>query len=165
MSKHRCWPRSQADGGPVAEAVHASSDIEAAAQAVAAAEHELDLFVNNPTLLTMLGEARFVEGVQVRQQALDEARETLGQLRSQSELAVELERRRPAQGLARTDRSREKRRLLHGLLDRVVVTPGDGRGRHANPISERTQIILRGGIPLESQTSRLDGRLLALQGN
>ena len=41
----------------------------------------------------------------------------------------------------------EKRRLLHGLLDRVLVTRASGRGRHANPIAERTSIILRGGTP------------------
>ena len=33
------------------------------------------LFVTNPILLTTLGEKRFLEGVQARQQALDEARE------------------------------------------------------------------------------------------
>lgn len=38
----------------------------------------------------------------------------------------------------------EKRRLMHGLLEQVVVTWAEGRGRHANPIAERTEIILRG---------------------
>ena len=38
------------------------------------AEHELDLFVTNPKLLTLLGEQQFVEGVEARQHALDQAR-------------------------------------------------------------------------------------------
>jgi hypothetical protein len=38
---------------------------------------------------------------------------------------------------------------MHGLLDRIVLTRADRRGRHASPISERTQIILRGNVPLE----------------
>jgi hypothetical protein len=42
----------------------------------------------------------------------------------------------------------EKRQLMHGLLDRVVLTRATGRGRHANPISERTQIVLRGNVLL-----------------
>jgi hypothetical protein len=141
-----------ADGGPVADAVQASAELETAAAAVQAAEHELDLFVANPTLLTLLGEAKFVEGVRSRQQALDEAREQLGQLRSQSELSLEL-----SDGDLLTAwpelTTQEKRRLLHGLLDQVTVTRAAGRGRHANPIEERTQIILRGGTPLAASTS------------
>jgi site-specific DNA recombinase len=140
----------QADGGQIAQAVQASQDTEAAAQAVADCEHELDLFVTNPTLLTTLGEAKFVEGVQVRQQALDEARETLGQLQSQSELAFELSDGDLLKAWPELTTA-QKRRLLHGLLDRVVITRASGRGRHANPISERTQIILRGGSRLKQK--------------
>jgi site-specific DNA recombinase len=138
----------QADGGPIAEAVRASAELDAAAAAASAAEHELDAFIGNPTLLTTLGETKFVEAVQARQQALDQAREALAVLRSQSELAAEL-----SDGDLLTAWPEltigEKRRLLHGLLDRVVVTRASGRGRHADPISERTKIILRGGTPLK----------------
>jgi hypothetical protein len=42
----------------------------------------------------------------------------------------------------------ERRRLMHGLLDRVVVRRADRRGRNARPIAERTQIILRGNVLL-----------------
>ena len=42
----------------------------------------------------------------------------------------------------------EKRRLMNGLLDQVIVTRAEGRGRYANPISERTEILLRGGETL-----------------
>jgi len=137
----------QDEDGLLAEAVAASEAIEAAARQVEAAEHELDLFVNNPTLLTVLGETRFVEGVQVRQQALDEARTNLGQARAQAALADEL-----ADGdllNAWPDlTTQEKRRLLHGLLDQVIVRRASGRGRHADPVADRTEIALRGGAVL-----------------
>jgi hypothetical protein len=114
---------------------------------VAEAEHELDLFVNNPKLMSVIGEQKFVEGVEVRQQALDEARRALADISSQSELAAELSdgdllRAWPTLSVS------EKRRLMHGLLDRVVITRATGRGRHAEPIGERTQIMLRGNALL-----------------
>jgi hypothetical protein len=138
----------QAGDGLLAQAVAASEQIEAAARSVAEAEHELELFVNNPKLLSLLGEQKFVEGVEVRQEALDEAREALGQARSQSVLAEEL----GDGGLLRAWPSltiQERRRLMHGLLERVVVTRADRRGRHARPVGERAQVILRGGVLLE----------------
>ena len=135
------------EDGLLARAVDASEALEEAVRGVAEAEHELDLFITNPKLMTILGEAKFLEGVDARQRALDEARETLAELRNQSTLADEL-----ADGdLLKawpTLTIPEKRRLLHGLLDRVVVSRARGRGRHANPVSERTQIVLRGNVLL-----------------
>jgi hypothetical protein len=97
--------------------------------------------------LTLIGEDKFLEGVDARQRALDGARETLAELRTQRTLAEEL-----ADGdLLRawpTLTIQDKRRLLHGLLDRVVVSRARGRGRHANPVKERTQIVLRGNVLL-----------------
>jgi DNA invertase Pin-like site-specific DNA recombinase len=135
------------EGGLLAQAVDASEALEDAARAVAEAEHELDLFITNPKLLTTIGEERFLEGVAARQSALDEARTTLVEFRTQSTLA---------DGLAEGDLLKawptltiqEKRQLLHGLLDRVIVERARGRGRHANPVSERTQIVLRGNVLL-----------------
>jgi hypothetical protein len=37
---------------------------------------------------------------------------------------------------------------MHGLLERVNVAKADGRGNSRRPISERTQIVLRGGTVL-----------------
>jgi site-specific DNA recombinase len=137
----------RAEEGLLAQAVDASEALEDALRAVADAEHELDLFITNPKLLTLLGEEKFLDGIEARQQALDEAREAVAELRNQSSLADEL-----ADGdLLRAWPSltvQEKRRLMHGLLDRVVVTRARGRGRHANPVSERTQIVLRGNVLL-----------------
>ena len=40
---------------------------------------------------------------------------------------------------------------MHGLLDRVLIRRADRRGRHAQPISERAQIVLRGDMILTEQ--------------
>ena len=135
------------EDGLLAQAVAASGQIDAAARGVAEAEHELDLFVNNPKLLGLLGEGKFVEGVQVRQLALDQARQACAQARSQSALAQELGDGDLVAAWP-TLIPQEKRRLLHGLLDQVVLARAEGRGRHANPVGERAEIILRGGSSL-----------------
>ena len=138
----------RAEGGPIATAVAASQEIEQAAQAVSEAEHELDLFIGNPKLLSMLGEQKFLEGVEVRQRELDESRQRLAELRSQSALAGELADGDLLEAWPTLDLS-ERRRLLHGLLDRVVLRRADGRGKGGVPLVERTQIVLRGNVLLE----------------
>ncbi len=137
------------EDGFLAEAVHASEQIEKAARAVAAAEHELELFVTNPKLMTILGQASFLHGVEARQEALDGAREELALVRSRSLIAEEL----PSGDLLKAWPQftiQEKRELLHGFLDRVLVT----RDEHSRseklalPLSERVQIVLKGGVTL-----------------
>jgi site-specific DNA recombinase len=137
----------RAEGGPIATAVAASQEIEQAAQAVSEAEHELDLFIGNPKLLSLLGEQKFLEGVEVRQRELDEERQRLAELHSQSALAGELADGDLLEAWPALDLS-ERRRLLHGLLDRVVLRRADGRGKGV-PLAERTQIVLRGNVLLE----------------
>ena len=137
----------QAEDGLLAQAVQSSEALEEATRTLTDAEHELDLFINNPKLLTLLGETKFVEGVEVRQQALDQARAALAELRTHATLADEL-----ADGdlLAAWPElaTQDKRRLLHGLLDQVTLTRAVGRGNRAVPIAERTQITLSGGSAL-----------------
>jgi DNA invertase Pin-like site-specific DNA recombinase len=150
----------RAEGGLIAQARDASEALEEAARAVSEAEHELDLFVTSPKLITLLGEEKFLEGVAARQAAIDEARAAFTTLRQQSALTQEL-----ADGdLLRawpTLSVQDKRRLLHGLLDRVVVSRAAGRGKNANPLSERTQIVLRGNVLLGED---LDDAQVALSG-
>jgi site-specific DNA recombinase len=145
----------QAEDGLLAQAVAASERIEAAVRAVSEAEHELDLFLSNPRLLSVVGEEKFLEGAEVRQQALDEARTTLADARAQSALADELGEG-DLMSAWPTLTTQERRRLMHGLLERVVVTRADRRGRHARPIGERTEIILRGGVVLEASAEVVD---------
>jgi site-specific DNA recombinase len=138
----------RAEGGPIASAVAASQEIEEAAQAVSEAEHELDLFIGNPKLLSLLGEQKFLEGVEVRQRELDEARARMAELRSQSALASELADGDLLEAWP-TLNLPERRRLLHGLLDRVVLRRADGRGKSGVTLVKRTQIVLRGNVLLE----------------
>jgi hypothetical protein len=141
----------QAEGGLVAEARAANDQLEQAARAVSEAEHELDLFILDPKLMTLLGETKFRGGVEVRQQALDHAHTTLAHARSQASLITDL----PTGDLVTTWptlSTDEKRRLLHGLLDQVVLTRSPGRGKNATPVQDRTKIILRGGAQLERVT-------------
>ena len=142
----------RAEGGPIATAVAASQEIEQAAQAVAEAEHELDLFIGNPKLLSVLGEQKFLEGVEVRQRELDEARQRLAELRSQGALASELADGDLLEAWPTLDLPK-RRRLLHGLLDRVVLRRADGRGKGGVPLGGRTQIVLRGNVLLEPDGS------------
>jgi DNA invertase Pin-like site-specific DNA recombinase len=135
------------EDGLLAQAVDASAALDEAARAVAEAEHELDLFVTNPKLLTTIGEERFLVGVESRQRVLDAARITLAELRNHGTLADELADGDLLEAWP-TLTVQEKRRLFHGLLDRVVVTRARGRGKNANPVSERTQIVLRGNVLL-----------------
>jgi DNA invertase Pin-like site-specific DNA recombinase len=138
----------QTEGGLVAEARAANEQLDQASRAVTDAEHELDLFVLDPKLLSLLGEQKFREGVEVRQRALDNAHTDLAHARSQATLITDL----PAGDLVETWptlTTEEKRRLLHGLLDRVVLARSPGRGKNATPVQDRTQIVLRGGALLE----------------
>jgi hypothetical protein len=135
----------RAEGGPLAEAVQASEHIDQAARDVQAAEHELDQYVTNPKLVTVLGEDRFLEGAQARQDALDQARARLAELRRHQELAAELTDGRLLDAWP-TLTTQERRRLLHGLLDRVILERSNARD--GVPIAERTQIVLRGNVLL-----------------
>jgi DNA invertase Pin-like site-specific DNA recombinase len=137
----------QEENGLLAQAIASSEKVEEATRAVAEAEHELDLFVNNPTLMSLLGEQKFVEGVEVRQRALDETRRTLSEASSQSQLADELG---DGDLLAAwpTLTMADKRRLMHGLLDRVVITRATSRGRHAGSVGKRIEIVFRGNAVL-----------------
>jgi site-specific DNA recombinase len=138
----------RAQGGPLAQAVEASDRIEAAARQVEAAEHELELFITNPGLLTTLGEQRFMQGVDARQHALDQARTQLAELRTQSALTAQVPNGDLLAAWPNLS-SQQKRRLLHGLLDRVVLRRAPGRGKNATPVAERTQIVLHGNVLLE----------------
>jgi site-specific DNA recombinase len=138
----------EAEGGPLAQAVESSEQIEQAARNLTAAEHELDLFITNPLLLTTIGQDKFMHGVEARQRALDQARSEVTQLHAQSALASDLTSGDLLAAWPQLS-MQEKRRLLHGLLDRVVLRRSAGRGRKATPVHERTQLVLRGNVLLE----------------
>jgi site-specific DNA recombinase len=139
----------RAEDGFFAQAVQASKEVEQTQRRVAQAEHELDQFITDPELLTLLGRSKFLRGVEARQCALDQARVELDTLRSHSSLAEELTSGNLLQ--AWPDLTiQEKRQLLHGLLDRIVVQadPNSRSKENALPISQRVQIVLRGNVLL-----------------
>jgi site-specific DNA recombinase len=139
--------------GLIADAVAASTEVEDARRRVEAAAHELDLYLAEPLLLTTLGQTKFLEGAQARRDALDDASSMLATLRAQTEFADTLLN---GDLLAAwpTLTIQEKRQLLHGLLDRVVLTRAGARGRQAPRIADRTEIILRGGTVLPPTTTQ-----------
>jgi hypothetical protein len=135
------------EGGVLAQAVEASEQIEQAARAVAEAEHELELYLTSE-LLTVIGQERFLQGVDVRQQTLDNARAELAGLREQGVLAEELTSGDVVSAWPELV-TQERRQFLHGLLDRVLVKRSDGRRAGTLPVAERTQIVLRGNVLLD----------------
>ena len=145
----------RAEGGPIATAVAASQEIEQAAQAVSEAEHELDLFIGNPKLLSLLGEQKFLEGVEVRQRELDEARTATGRA-ALPECACRANW--PMATCSRLGRPSTSRR---GAVSCMVCSTGScsvaptAVGKAASPLAERTQIVLRGNVLLEPDGSDL----------
>jgi DNA invertase Pin-like site-specific DNA recombinase len=139
----------RAEDGFLAEAAEASDQLEAASRSLQTAEHELELYVTDPQLLTALGRDMFLQGAQARQAAVDSAREEVTRLRSQSTLPDELLSGDLLQAWPQFT-TQEKRQLLHGLLEHVLVTRDDNSRKKdiALPLSERVQIVLKGGTTL-----------------
>ena len=135
------------EGGPLAQAMAASNQLEAAHRAVEETEHELALYLE-ADLISVVGHEVFRRGVETRQRAVDSARITLAELQQQSQLAEDLLTGDLLEAWP-TLTIQEKRLLLHGILDEVVVSRANGRGKNAPPIEDRVVIVLRGGLPLE----------------
>jgi DNA invertase Pin-like site-specific DNA recombinase len=143
----------KADNRFLAEASDTSDRLDAASRALQAAEHELELYVTDPQLLTTLGRDTFLQGAQARQSAVDAAREQLAQLRSESAIPEDLISGDLLEAWPEFT-TQEKRQLLHGLLDRVNVTRDENsRAKElALPLNERVEIVLKGGTLLPSRS-------------
>jgi hypothetical protein len=138
------------EGGPLAQAVAASEQLEHARRAGADAEHELSLYLE-ADLISVVGPDAFRGGVETRQRRID-TRAALAELQQQSQLGTELLTGDLLE-VWPTLTLQEKSLLLHGLLDRVVVTRAKGRGASADPLERRVQIVLRGGLSIEPAVS------------
>ena len=136
----------EAEGGFLVEAHLAQEQLAVLQRALEEAEHELDIYLSS-AVMSVVGEAAFVAGAESRQQTVDDARTQLAELQSQALLVDDL-----TSGdliTAWPDLTiPERRRLLHGFLDRVVLRKATGRGRAAPPIDTRTQIVMRGNVLL-----------------
>jgi DNA invertase Pin-like site-specific DNA recombinase len=136
-----------ADDGFVAQALQQTDELTEAQRRLETAEHELTLYLQTD-LISTVGPDAFLAGVETRQQAVDEARDELEALRAQSAVfdllpSGDLREMWPQLEL------QERRTLMHGLLDRVVLQRDETKGRNPAPLSERTQILLRGNVLLE----------------
>jgi site-specific DNA recombinase len=130
----------------LARAVEASERIDAAARAVTDAEHELALYLATD-LISVVGTHAFSEGVAARQQGVDQARDELAQLQAQGVVAADLTSGDLLEVWPELTTG-EKRTLMHGMLERVVLGRAPGRGPGQIPIGDRTQIVLRGNVVL-----------------
>jgi recombinase/recombinase-like zinc beta ribbon protein len=138
----------QAEDGLLAQAVQADAELEQAQRALDAAEHELSLYLQTD-LIAVVGEEAFLSGVRARQATIDEARERIATLHSQSLISEQLTSGDLLQTWPELT-TPEKRALMHGLLDRVLLRRAPGRGPNSVPVAERTQIVLRGNVLLDS---------------
>ena len=135
------------EDGLIAQAVHASQQIEEAQRDVEATEHELMLYLETD-LVSTVGAAAFRQGVKARQEALDEAHEKVAGLRAQAVVAEDLLSGDLLNAWPELT-TPERRQLMHGLLERVVLTRSDGRRKATlKPLADRTTIVLRGGQQL-----------------
>jgi site-specific DNA recombinase len=73
----------RAEDGLLAQAVRADAEFEQAQRELDSAEHELALYLQTD-LIAVIGQDAFVQGVQTRQQRVDQARARIVDLRSQS---------------------------------------------------------------------------------
>lgn len=137
----------RAEDGFLAQAVQADAELEQARRGLEAAEHELSLYLQTD-LIGVVGEEAFLGGVRARQAVVDEARERVATLHSQSLISDQLTSGDLLQAWPELT-TQEKRTLLHGLLDRVVLRRAPGRGPGRVPVAERSQIVLRGNVLLE----------------
>jgi DNA invertase Pin-like site-specific DNA recombinase len=136
-----------AGDGFVAQALQQTDEINQAQRHLETAEHELMLYLQTD-LISTIGPDAFVAGVETRQHAVDEARAELEALRAQCAVldllpSGDLREMWPQLEL------QERRTLMYGLLDRVVLQRDESKGRNPAPLSERTQIVLRGNVVLE----------------
>jgi site-specific DNA recombinase len=136
------------EDGLLAQAVYAAEQIEEAQREAEAAEHELMLYLETD-LVSTIGQAAFRQGVKARQERLDEAREKVAALRAQAVVAEDVLTGDLLEAWPQLSVP-ERRQLMHGLLEKVVLVRSDGRNKATlKPIGERTTIVLKGGQLLQ----------------
>jgi site-specific DNA recombinase len=137
-----------AEDGFLAEAVQATEKLTEAQRALEQTEHELASYLQID-LITTVGQTAFLAGVEARQARVDEAQRLVETLRAESAIADTLTSGDLLVAWPELT-APEKRTLLHGLLDRVVLERDENSRRKtlARPLVNRVEIILRGGTQL-----------------
>jgi site-specific DNA recombinase len=138
-----------APGGPLAEASAVSADTDAAFAAVDDAEAELVAYRDTPGIVTAIGHDRFLEGLESRAKAVEEARVQARNAAGAPTLAAAgdltpgaLVDAWPSLTVA------ERRTLLSAAIDAVVLRPVRGRGE-AVAVADRVVILWRGDAPAD----------------
>ena len=128
-------------GGPLAESLEASKAVDDALVQLEEAERDLDVFTNEPRLMTSLGPQKFTAAVETKVDAVRVAQKQLEEARRHGALTGpitpgDLIEAWPSLTIA------VKRTLLTASLDAVFVRSGKGV-----PIEDRIRLVWRGDGP------------------
>jgi DNA invertase Pin-like site-specific DNA recombinase len=123
-----------------AEPVISTEAVEEAVRALEAAEADLVTFRDNERIIGALGPDRYVEGLEVRARAADDARARLAEIAGDQ--ASDLPPRATLEGMWADLDVRERQHLLRSVLDAVFVRPGRGI-----PIERRSLLLTLGQAP------------------
>lgn len=132
--------------------VASGDDLHAAEVALAEAEAELNAYLGNADLVSIVGRERFNEGAQARIVAVDAAASELRGLRPTSDAVVDI---RAEWEDASTS---HRRKLLSGAIDAVVVMAGRGKA-----IEDRAVIFAAGELPADFPKRGMRGPLTPYQ--
>jgi hypothetical protein len=150
--------RSELGEPPIVEGITASADLEAAAAAVEECEYELAAYLKLRDLVRTVGETAYEEGFLERQLALENMRSALASAREKmsgrTNLRIDLWEVWPDLTIL------ERRQVLAGAMDAVIVWPATGRGRR-DPLETRVKIAWRGEAPDDLPSSGRVVRALA----
>jgi hypothetical protein len=115
----------------------ADSGLERAVDVLEAAERELSEY-QAANLISVIGQEAFREGVSLRQERIEAARQAVGEVSAGSPLAGV----RDLRSLWPDLHVAERRQLLASVLEQVVVVPAPGAGRGA-AVGKRLKIVWR----------------------
>jgi hypothetical protein len=132
--------------GPLAEAVASSEAVEEAARTLDEAEHALRELLASPRLVAALGADEYATLIENAKSEEAQARLEYAEARNRSGAIADFEGDMLRAWPALTPN--EKREVLAGFVERVVVTPSRGRRRVA--LRSRVQIVLTGNVLLEA---------------
>jgi DNA invertase Pin-like site-specific DNA recombinase len=130
----------------IAEPVEATNEVDAALADMESAEHELDAYMST-ALVDVVGAEIFRRGAEARQRSLDKARERFAEAQrsvgaAKLNLSLDLRKAWESDELNLA----ERRTILAGAIDAVVVWPSSGRGKR-DPVETRARIAWRGEAP------------------
>jgi hypothetical protein len=131
--------------GPLAEAFAATDALEGAARRVDEADHALRSLLSNSRLVTLLGADEYVNLIETAKSEQALARLEYAEARNRSDGLDGFNGNMLDAWSALSPN--EKREILGGFVDRVVVAPSRGRRL---PLHGRVQIVLIGNVLLET---------------